>query len=417
MSFPFFIAKRLYSSEGKGGNTYSRPAVRIAQAGIAIGVAVMIVSMAIVMGFKREITEKVTGFGSHIQVLSLTQTQDRVLLPVVTTDSLTRIVGKIHGINHIQRFATTLGMLKTEEDFCGITFKGLPQEYDTTFLSQCIVNGTLPRFNDKESSNQILISQSLSRSLHLNVGDRVFAYFVGKESMRTRRFTVSGIFLTNMEEYDDTYVFTDMYTVQKLNGWAPDETSGYEITINDFDQLAPVTNRIASRVNRAHVASRGLTYGTFNIRELAPHTFSWLDVLDMNVLMIIILMIGVSAFTIVSGVLIIMLEHRQMIGLFKALGATNSTIRRVFLHFASMLIGKGIIIGNIIGIGICLLQQYFQIVGLDASVYYVDYAPVLMSVSHIIIINVITILITSIVIFGSSHAVSCNNPVKSLSTD
>ncbi len=411
MKFELFIAQKLYSDDTEGGKKYSRPAVRIALAGIAIGIAVMIISLSVVLGFKGEVSNKVTGFGSHIQLLSLTYDHNRQMLPVQTGDSLLRIVRSFPEVGHVQRFAVKMGLLKTNSAFCGITFKGLSSEYDTTFLASSLVEGAMPK--PDSIANQLLISRRLANQLQLKVGDRVFAYFLSSQSMRARRFRICGIFQTNMSEYDSSYAITDMHTVQRLNGWEPGESSGYEITIRDFDQLSDVTLRMAQKINN-HPDSRGVIYGVYSIVELAPHTFSWLSVLDMNVVMIIILMICVSVFTVVSGLLIIMLDKINMIGIFKALGATNFSIRRVFANFSILLVGKGLLIGNIVGFLLCYLQQIFHVVRLDASVYYISYVPIQINYLYILLINIITIIITSVVIFGSSHLISISDPSKTM---
>lgn len=412
MKFELFIARRIFSDSGEG-KRFSRPAIIIAMSGIAIGIAVMIISLSVVLGFKNEVSHKVHGFGSHIQVVSLSQTHDYEMLPVLTGDSLLRRVKKQKGLDHIQQFALKIGMLKTEEDFCGITFKGIGEEYDTTFLAQHIKEGSMPSFGSKESSGKIMISAQTANALHLKAGDKVFAYFVGKTSMRARRFTISCIFDTNMDDYDRMYAFTDIHTIRKLNNWKDDESSGYEITVNDYSQLATITAALNKRV--AHNFDRnGVTYGVYSIEELAPHTFSWLKVLDMNVIMIIILMFCVATFTVVSGLLIIMLERINMIGILKSMGATNFSVRKIFVHFAIMLVGRGLIIGSVAGIALCYLQKYLHIAKLDASVYYIDNVPIEICWQQYLLVNAGTILLSAIVILGSSYLISINKPVKSL---
>ena len=371
----------------------------------------MIVSLSVVLGFKQEVANKVTGFGSHIQVLSLTYTHEREMLPVLTNDSLLGVVRSFDEVDHVQEYALKMGMLKTDEDFCGITFKGISADYDTTFLHQCLLSGRMPK--EDSEVNELIISQKTAQALRLNVGDRVFAYFISSDNMRARRFTVCGIFLTNMTEYDSSYAITDIGTVRKLNGWEADMSSGYEITIKDFDHLNEVTLAMAKQINN-RPDRNGVVYGVYSIKELAPHTFSWLAVLDMNVVMIIVLMICVSVFTVVSGLLIIMLDKISLIGILKSLGATNFSIRRVFMNFAVMLVGKGLLIGNAIGLLLCFVQKYFHIVSLDASIYYISYVPIELNWLYILIINIITIIITSIVIFGSSFLVSISKPTKTM---
>ncbi len=382
-------------------------------AGIAVGLMVMIVSLAVVMGFKREVSQKVIGFGSHIQLCSLTQTTDYVMMPVLTTDSLERVVRKIDGIDHIQKYATTLGILKTEDNFVGLTFFGIGEDYDRTFFERSMVEGEMPKFSSKESGNKIMISRKVANSLNVEVGDKIYAYFMGSKNLRARRFVIKGIYETNLSDYDSNYAFTDIYTVRKLNGWDDTMSSGYQMTVKNFDDVDWINEHVRAKIC-IHLDSNGATYGSFSIRQMAAHTFAWLEVLDMNVLMILILMICVSSFTIVSGLLIIMLERINMIGTLKALGATNMTIRRIFVNFSVMLVGKGLIIGNLLGLLFCWLQDTFHIVKLDASIYYIDSVPIEYNWIYFIAVNLITLIISSLVIFGSSFLISLSKPVKAM---
>lgn len=425
MSFELFIAKRIYSDKGEGGKRFSRPAIRIAMAGIAVGLMVMIVSLAVVMGFKREVTRKVIGFNSHIQLLSLTQTHDYVMLPVHTTDSLRQAIKKIGGVDKIQTFATKLGILKTEDDFSGLTFYGVGEDFDKSFFEQSVVEGKMPKFSSKESSNELMISRRIANSLNVKVGDRIFAYFMGSNGLRARKFKIRCIYETNLSDYDKNMVYTDIRTIRKLNGWDDDMSSGYQLTVTDFERVDEITANITKKVceGKEHVFQMkfngvdynvGVNYGAFSIRQIAGHTFAWLDVLDMNVIMILILMICVSSFTIVSGLLIIMLERINMIGTLKALGSTNMSIRRIFVNFSVMLVGKGLVIGNILGLLFCWIQDKYHVVKLDASVYYIDSVPIQYNWMYFVGVNVITLLISSIVIFGSSFLISLSKPVKAM---
>lgn len=412
MSFELFIAKRIYADKAEDGERFSRPAIRIAMLGVAIGVAVMLISLAVVLGFKHEVSSKVIGFGSHIQVLSLTQNQNYEMLPVLTNDTLVRMVKKVHGIDHIQRFATKLGILKTDENFRGLTFKGVGEDYDLSFFRSCLVDGEIPKFSSQKASNEILLSQKVAADLGVKTGDKIFAYFMGEESMRARRFKIAGVFATNMNDYDKNFVITDIYTVRKLNGWDEEMSSGLEVTVKDFDQL----EMLVSKLQFIHlgVDRNGVTYGVFSIKDIAAHTFAWLAVLDMNVVMILILMILVSAFTVVSGLLIIMLERISMIGTLKVLGATNVAVRKIFIHFSIMLVGKGLLWGNAVGLLICWVQQQFRLISLDASVYYIDSVPIRFDWLLILGINVATFLISTLVIWGSSHLISIGKPSETM---
>lgn len=380
--------------------------------GVAIGVAVMLISLAVVLGFKHEVSSKVIGFGSHIQVLSLTQNQNYEMMPVLTNDTLIRKVKKVQGVGRIQKFATKIGILKTEEDFRGLTFKGVGEDYDLSFFQSCLTSGKMPKFSAKEASNEILLSQKVAGDLGVKVDDKIFAYFMGEESMRARRFKVAGIFATNMNDYDKNYVITDIYTVRKLNGWDEEMSSGLEVTVNDFDRVEELTNKL--QFIHKDTDRNGVTYGVFSIKDIAAHTFAWLSVLDMNVVMILVLMILVSAFTVVSGLLIIMLERINMIGTLKVLGATNVSVRKIFIQFSVMLVGQGLLWGNVIGLLLCWIQQKFHLISLDATVYYIDSVPIQFNWWLILAINMATLLISTFVIWGSSHLISIGKPSETI---
>jgi lipoprotein-releasing system permease protein len=412
VSFELFIAKRIYADKAEDGERFSRPAIRIAMLGVAIGVAVMLISLAVVLGFKHEVSSKVIGFGSHIQVLSLTQNQNYEMMPVLTNDTLIRKVKKVQGVGRIQKFATKIGILKTEEDFRGLTFKGVGEDYDLSFFQSCLTSGKMPKFSAKEASNEILLSQKVAGDLGVKVDDKIFAYFMGEESMRARRFKVAGIFATNMNDYDKNYVITDIYTVRKLNGWDEEMSSGLEVTVNDFDRVEELTNKL--QFIHKDTDRNGVTYGVFSIKDIAAHTFAWLSVLDMNVVMILVLMILVSAFTVVSGLLIIMLERINMIGTLKVLGATNVSVRKIFIQFSVMLVGQGLLWGNVIGLLLCWIQQKFHLISLDATVYYIDSVPIQFNWWLILAINVATLLISTFVIWGSSHLISIGKPSETI---
>ncbi|MEE0520476.1 MAG: ABC transporter permease [Bacteroidaceae bacterium] len=412
MSFKSFIAQRIYSDNSEDGERFSRPAVRIAMLGVMMGVAVMLISLAVVLGFKEQITSKVMGFGCHVQALSLTQNQQRELLPLTTDKAMINSVRKVEGVKHVQPFACKLGVLKTEEDFRGVNFKGVGADYDMNFLQSCLVEGEIPSFKADGSSGELLISRRVAADLGVKTGDKIFAYFMGDGSMRARRFKVAGLFVTNMDDYDKNTVITDIYTVRKLNQWRADQSTGLEISVNDVDKVEDVTDRL--QFLHRQQQPDGIVCGVFSIKELAAHTFAWLSVLDMNVVMILILMILVSAFTVVSGLLIIMLERISMIGTLKVLGATNSTVRGIFVRFCVMLVGRGLLYGNLIGLAVCLLQKYCHVISLDPSVYYIDSVPISFDWLLIIAINLITFIISLLIIWGSSHLISLGKPSETL---
>lgn len=412
MNLPLFIAKKIYGGKNEGKQV-SRPAIRIATAGVAIGLAVMLISVSVVLGFKHTIRDKVIGFGSHIQVGSFMTLQTGDFYPIQMDDSMLTVLKTIPGVKHVQRYAMKQGILKTDHDFLGVIFKGIGAEYDTTFLHQNMRQGHIPRFTDNASSNKILISQSIADKLGVKANDKIYSYFIDKNGVRTRRFTIEGVYQTNLSQYDDITCFTDLYTAVKLNGWEDDQTTGAELTVKDFNQLDDVENLVVKKVNRT-LDHYGETYSSKTIRELCPQIFSWLDLLDLNVWIILALMIAVAGVTMISGLLIIILERTVMIGILKALGARNKTIRHTFMWFAAFIIGKGMLIGNIVGLGLISLQQFTGLVKLNPQTYYVNTVPVEYNIPLFIILNVATLLICLFVLIAPSYLISHIHPAKSM---
>ncbi len=412
MNFPLFIAKRLYGDQGDKRKV-SRPAIHIATAGVAIGLAVMIISVCVVMGFKHTIRDKVIGFGSHIQVADFLTLQQLEQYPVVMNDSMMDVLKKVPGVSHVQRFAMKEGILKTDKDFLGVAFKGVGSDFDSTFIHQNMVEGSIPKFSDKESHNQILVSKLMADKLHLKTGQRIFAYFIDNNGVRTRRFTISGIYQTNLKKYDEVMCYTDLYTAVKLNGWEADQTSGAELTVKDFDKVNESEDYIINKVNRT-VDHYGETYSSATIKELNPQIFQWLSLMDLNVWIILGLMLIVAGVTMISGLLIIILERTSMIGVMKALGARNKTIRHTFLWFAVFIIGKGMLFGNILGLGLLALQRLTGLVKLDAQTYYVSTVPVEFNWPYIVALNVATLIISIFMLVAPSYLISHIHPARSM---
>lgn len=412
MNFPLFIAKRIYNDKGDKRKV-SRPAIQIATIGVAIGLAVMIISVCVVLGFKNSIRDKVIGFGSHIQVENFNSIQSSDPYPICTDQKILTNIKNINGVKHIQRFALKPGILKTNVDFLGVIFKGIGPEYDETFLKNNLIDGTIPKFSDSYSSNKILISKVMADALNLRVGDKVFSYFISSDDVRARKFTICGIYQTNMSEYDKSLCFTDLYTAVKLNGWEYDQSSGIEVTVNDFNHLQDTYNIFINKINRSQDKYNDI-YTSQTIQEAHPQVFAWLDLLDINVWIILALMICVAGFTMISGRLIIILERTNMIGTMKALGATNTTIRHTFLWFAVFILGKGLLIGDIIGIGLIILQKYSGIIKLDATTYYVSTVPVVINIPLILIINAATLIISVFILVAPSYLISRIHPSRSM---
>ena len=412
MNFPLFIARRIYSDKGDRRKV-SRPAIHIATVGVAIGLAVMILTVSVVLGFKHTIRDKVIGFGSHIQVCNFLAMQTTDSYPICIDDSTLNALRHIEGVSHAERYATAQGILKTETDFLGIAFKGVAEEYNWDFIRQNLVSGEIPKFSDKSSSNRILVSTNTASTLHLKVGDRIYGYFVSDTGVRARRFTVSGIYETNMSQFDNSLCFTDLYTTRKVNGWEEGQCSGAELRVSDFSRLETTATGVVKKVNRK-TDRYGDVMISQTIYEAYPQIFSWLSLLDINVWIILVLMICVAGFTMISGLLIIILERTQMIGTLKALGAKNSSIRHTFLWFAVFVIGRGVVFGNLAAIALIVLQKTTGIVSLDPATYYVSEAPMEVNIPAFVVLNVVTVAVSILILIAPSYLISHIHPAKSM---
>ena len=412
MNFPLFIARHIYH-EQDNRKKVSRPAIRIATIGVAIGLAVMIVSVSVVLGFKHTIRDKVVGFGSHVTVADFMTLYHDAPYPICMNDSMLQVLKSIPHVSHVQRYAQKQGILKTDNDFLGIMMMGIGPDYDTTFISHNMIEGQLPSFSDEKSGTEIVVSKIIADKLQIKTGDRIFAYFLNDKGVRTRRYTIAGVYNTNMKHFDESICFTDLYAVVKLNGWQPDQVSGAGLTVDDLSQIPVVDERLNDIVDR-NIDPYGSTYSSMTIQNMHPQIFAWLDLLDLNVWIIMALMVAVAGFTMISGLLIIILERTSMIGTLKAMGAKNKTIRHAFLWFAVFMTAKGLVIGNLLGIGLCLLQRYVGIVKLDAETYYVDTVPIEINIPIIILINIATLLISIAVLIAPSYLISHIQPAKSM---
>lgn len=413
MNWKLFIARRIYQTKEKEGDrNVSKPAVRIAMVGIAIGLAVMILSVAVVVGFKHEVRDKVIGLGADILVTSLDVVQSYQVTPVVGDDSLISALGKMPGVKHVQRYATKPGMIMTSDNFRGIVLKGIGQEYDTTFLHRHLQEGHIPAFTDSVSSNQVLVSKTIADRLGVRVGDKLYTYYL-ENNIRARRLTVAGIYQTNFSSYDDLFLLTDLRTVERLNNWEPGQVGGLEIQVTDYDLLDETNGYILSSLDKKTDKYGGRYYAQ-TIEEVYPQIFAWLDLLDINVWVILVLMVGVAGFTMISGLLIIILERTNMIGVLKALGADNTAIRKVFLSFAVFLIRKGMLWGNVIALTCCAVQYFFRPVRLDPAVYYIDAVPIELNLWIWLLLNAGTLVVSVLMLVGPSYLISRIHPARSI---
>lgn len=411
MNLELFIARKIHFSK-EGNRQVTPPAVRIAIVGVALGLAVMILSVAIVIGFKKEVRNKVIGFGSHIQITNFDNNSSYETTPIAVSDSLLQALQEFPGIKHIEGYATKMGILKTDSDFQGVVLKGIDTDYDWSFFRNNLKEGELLTIDPKKTSTDVIISRYLSDLLGLKLGDSILTYFV-QEDVRARKFNIAGIYETGFMDYDKLFVLADIKQIRRLNGWEKDEVSGLELLVDDYDKLDQIAEDLY--FNLVEKQDRhGNTYFTRSIKEMNPMIFNWLDVLDVNVVVILILIFAVAGFTMISGLLIIILERTNMIGILKALGENNVSIRKIFLYISFFLIGKGMLWGNMVGIAICLIQSHFRIIKLDPSIYYLDAVPIDLSIVSLILLNIGTLCASMLMMLGPSYLITKIDPAKSI---
>lgn len=395
------IARRLYFSE-EGKARTSRPAVRVALGGILIGVMVMIVAICVVVGFKQEVQRKVAGFGSHIQVVNFDNNATYELRPIDLSDSLLQKLRTLPHVKQVSLFASKPGIIKTDSAFQGIVFKGT--DYWEYFADN-LVEGRLP-----EAKNEVIISTVLANQLHLSTDDAILCYFV-EEELRVRRLYIVGLYNTSMSEMDRLFVLGDIELVRQLNHWKPTQASGIEVLVDDLRHLEVAADAVyfatANRLDEA-----GNAFYTQTLEQLNPQIFGWLDLLDMNVVIIILLMLCVSGFSIITGLIILILESVTLIGTLKALGANNRFVRRIFIYESILLVGKGMLWGNLLGLSIVALQYFTHLIPLDATTYYVSYVPMAFPWAWLLLLNIGVLLLAWLIMLAPSAIVSQISPAK-----
>jgi lipoprotein-releasing system permease protein len=414
MNLPYFIAERLIKGR-KEGTSFSRPINVIAIIGISFGIAVMIIAVAILTGFKKQIREKVVGFGSNIQIVNFDSNLSFETAPIHEGQSFIPKIKKIPGISHIQVFATKAGIIKTDEEIQGVVLKGVGSDFDWSYFESNFVDGEIFTVSDSVRTEKVVISKKISDMLRLRIGDSFAMHFV-QDPPRMRKFTVSGIYETSLEEFDKIYVFCDIGHIKRLNNWDDDQISGFEIFIDNFDRLDLITEAVQDAVGYQILPDED-KFKVINIREKYPQIFDWLNFQDLNVIIIITLMLVVAGFNMISGLLILILEKTNMIGILKALGSEDKTIRKVFLYQAAYLIGKGLLWGNLIGVGLAFIQLKTGIISLDPSSYYIKTVPINLNIVHIILLNAGTMAAIIIMLLVPSKLISRISPIKAIRYD
>lgn len=414
MNLPYFIAQRLIKGR-REETSFSRPINVIAIIGIAMGLAVMILAVAILTGFKQEIREKVVGFGSHIQIMNFDSNISFETTPISGNQEFIPKIKAIPGIKHIEVFATKAGIIKTDEDIQGVVLKGIGSDFDWSYFSSNMVEGAAFTVTDTGRTDKVIISRKIADMLRLKNGDSFVMHFI-QDPPRMRKFTISGIYETSLEEFDKMYVFCDIGHIKRLNGWEDDQVSGFEVFIGDFDRLDEMTLAIRDAIGYK-ITEEDAKFKVTNIRIRYPQIFDWLNFQDINVIIIILLMLVVAGFNMISGLLILILEKTNMIGIFKALGSEDKMIRKVFLYQAAYLIAKGLLWGNVIGVGLAFLQLKTGIITLDPASYYIKTVPVNLELTHVLLLNAGTMAAIVVMLLVPTQLISRITPVKAIKYD
>ncbi len=414
MNHEIYIARRMkLDNERQQGS----PSLTVALAGIVLAVVVMILSIAIVMGFKGEISGKIMHLDAHLRVTNAALGIDenyatvngREVREAVVNDSAFAPL-----VESISLVADKSAILKTDEDFMGIILRGVDNGYDWRYLESKMVEGHIPAVSDTAADNQIIISKSVADRLKLHAGDKIFTYFIDS-NIKVRNLTIAGVFETDLEAFDNAYIMGGIGIVQGVNGWHGDIGTQVAINLKNTDDLESDSYYLYSLLaeNTVQHESKNLFFVTSTHQNNLPF-FAWLQMLDMNVVIILTLMMIVAAFTLISAMLMIVLERIRVIGNFKAMGATNGSIRRIFIYLTGKLIIKALVIGNIIGIALCLLQKYCHIVRLDPTAYYMPYVPITLSLPALLMLNLGIILVSYLTLLGASHIISTIKPTATM---
>ena len=409
MNIELFLARRLYSTR-KGKRRISRPAVTIAQWGVAIGTLVMFISICIIVGFKNQVRDKVIGFGGHIQVFS-SMASDEGTTPIIVDEKLKKELIATNGVKQVQQYAQITGMILAGSEYEGIAVKGVGSDYDMSFFASNIIEGNIPHFNDSTASNAIIISRYTASKLNIRIGDKVNIYFM-QGGIRARKMEVAAIYETHLNEFDRIIAVTDIYTTRKLLSWNNDKATGIEITVDNFDNREQCCDNIYQAVKDAGRRNHE-SLCIFTIDQLYPSMFNWLDVLDQTVWIILILVLCIAAFTTISGLFILILEKSNFIGIMKAVGASNVSIRKIFIYYAGIIVIKGMLIGNIIAIALCIIQQQTGIIAIDPEMYYMNSVPIEFS-WLLIPMNIAIFVISTAILVVPSMLISRIEPTKAI---
>ena len=404
MNIEYFIAKKLFAAK-ENNNSYTKPILRIAIFAVSLSVAVMLISLMIVNGFKNNISSKVIGFGSHIVITKFSNNQSYESEPISINQNFLSKISNDDYIKNINVFATKAGIIKTSEEIHGVVLKGVSDDYNWKFFKDNLVSGEVLNINDTIRSNDILVSNEIARLLKLNISDNLIMYFM-QDPTRVRKFNIKGIYSTEMVDFDKLFIIGDIKHIQSLNLWQDTLIGGFEITINDFNKLDKATEKIYNEIP--------YDLNARSIKERIPQIFNWLDLQDVNAMVILILMFIVGVINMITVLLILILERTQVIGILKALGATNWNIQKVFLFSTTNLIVKALFFGNLIALLFAFLQIKFSIISLDPETYYMNSIPISLDIIHILLINFFTICLCYLILIIPSIIITKITPIKAI---
>lgn len=409
MNYELFLAKRIIKDK-KYKNSVSTPIIKIAILAIILGMIIMLVSIGVTLGLQNKIREKLSGFNGHIQIVNFdANNSDITLIPVSKNQDFYPEFENISGIERVQPFATKAGIIRTETDFEGILAKGVDSTYNWNFFSDLLVEGRLPDYSTKRMNQEVLISKKISDRLQINLGDKFNTFFVKKDMNKPpniRVYTIVGIYEANLEELDKNIIITDLRDIQRMNKWKPDQIGGFEVFIDDFDQIQEKNNAIYEQIDS--------DLNAISIIDKFANIIDWIVLIEKNTIVIICIMILIAGINMITALLVLILEKTNMIGVLKSLGANNLSIRKVFLYNAVYLILIGLFWGNLIGLGILFLQEKFHIITLDPKTYYVKSAPVFIEWYHVVFLNIGTLVLCFIMLLLPSYIITRVNPVKAI---
>lgn len=416
MKFELFIARKLSVGADENNISTSTPILNIAVLGIVLAIVIMILSITIVCGFKKEISNKIYDLDSHIKIsLTASSILQGNNSKINTVDILPLLSDSMKFISSLELMAEKPAIIKTDNDFKGIIYRGVNKDYNWSYINKNLITGRVPSISDSISVSEIVISQSIANQLDLKQGDKILTYFID-DKIKVRNSTIVGIFNTDFEDFDNSIILGNINVIQQINGWLPTEGSYIGINSNNLDNLENDAYSIYSNIIKASYKEENSNkiYKVTNTKETNISYFAWLDLLDMNVAIILLLMIAVSSFTLIAGLLIIVLKRINMIGILKALGASNNSIRSIFILLTQKLILRALIIGNLIGFTLALIQKYFHIIKLNPEAYYMSYVPIDINWLYLIALNIGIVIIAYITLLLPSYIISTIKPSKSI---